>query len=208
MAIHATAVRDPRIGALAKREVASREQIVRMAEAPQLVMTLIAEEWSGRDEEPFVIRPVRVVAVETIFDDRGVLPEERTALFGVALVTELIDTIGTQKWVRGRAVWRVTIAAGDLAFEQRHVGALAKLCALLGVTGEAGLRDTLLREKVARRLFGHRIVAIATSEPLSLVGRSAPVDARCTRVTSEAHAVHRLDARRGFASERNNSVAL
>jgi hypothetical protein len=208
MAIHATAVCDPRIGALAKREVASREQIVRMAEAPGLVVALVAEEWRGRDEEPLVIRPVRVVAIEAAFDDRGVFPEKRSALFRVALITELIDTIGAQKRVRGRTVWRMTITAGDLAFEQRHVGALAKLCALLGVTGEAGLRDTLLREKTARRLFGHRIVAIATSEPLSLVGRSTPVDARCTRVASEAHAVHRLDARSGFASERNNPIAL
>ncbi len=158
--------------------------------------------------EPLVIRPVRVVAVEATFDDRGVLPEEGPTLFGVALITELIDAIGAQKRVRGRTVWRVTIAAGDLAFGQRHVGALAKLCALLGVTGETGLRDTLLPEKAARRLLGHRIVAVATSEPLPLVGRSVPVDARSTRVTSEAHAVHRLDARRGFSRERNHSIAL
>ena len=127
VAVHAAAVENPRIGKSTGREVASREQIVRVAETSELVVALVAEKWSGRNEKPLMVRPVRVVTAEAVFDHWGVLPEERPALFGVTLVTELIDAIGAQQRVRHRAVRRVTIAAGDLAFGQRHVGALAKL---------------------------------------------------------------------------------
>ncbi len=74
MAVHATTVVDPRIGKSTGREVASREQIVGVAKTSGLVVALVAEEWSGRDEERLVIRPVWVMAVETTFDDRGVFP--------------------------------------------------------------------------------------------------------------------------------------
>lgn len=208
MAVHATTVEDSRIGSSTGREVASREQIVGVAETSELVVALVAEKRSGRDEKPLVVRPVRVVAGKAVFDDRGVLPEKRPALFGVTLVTELIDAIGAQQRVGRRTVRRVTIAAGDLAFGQRHVGALSKLRALLGVTAETGLRDILLREQPPRRLLGHRVVAIAASDRLPLMRRSAPVDARATRVTFEAHPVHGLDARRGLARERDDPTAL
>ena len=100
MAVHAAAVENPRIGKSTGREVASREQIVGVAETSELVVALIAEKRSGRNEKPLVVRPVRVMAGKAVFDDRSVLPEERPALFSVALVTELIDAIGAQKWVR------------------------------------------------------------------------------------------------------------
>ena len=115
MAVHATTVEDPRIGTSTGREIASREQIVGVAETSKLVVALVAEKRSGRDEKPLVVRPVRVVAGKAVFDDRGVLPEKRPALFGVTLVTELIDAIGAKQRVRRRTVRRVTIAAGDLA---------------------------------------------------------------------------------------------
>ena len=100
VAIYATAVEDPSIGNSTGREVASREQIVGVAETSALVVALVAEKRSGRNEKSLVVRPVRVVAREAVFDHRGVLPEKRPALFGVTLVTELIDAIGAQKRVR------------------------------------------------------------------------------------------------------------
>ncbi len=47
MAVHATAVEDPRIGTSTGREIASREQIVGVAETSELVVALVAEKRSG-----------------------------------------------------------------------------------------------------------------------------------------------------------------
>ena len=59
---------------------------------------------------------MRVMAQRAVFCYRRMLPEKRSALFGVALVTELIDAIGAQQRIRRRAVWRVTIAADQARF--------------------------------------------------------------------------------------------
>src|SRR5690606_7090665 len=61
--------RHPRLGRVARLDVAG-----------------LAESRSRHLEHVLAQRPVRVVAVHAVLDDRRVLPEERTALVGVARV--------------------------------------------------------------------------------------------------------------------------
>ncbi len=139
MAVHAAAVEDPLIGEISIGEVSPDEEIVGVPESTRLGVALVAEKRRRRDEKLLVVRPVRAMAIETALDHRGVLPEEGSALLGVALVTQLIAGIAAQQRIRGRPVRLVAVAAGDFAFEQRHVGTLSELHALRGVAGEAGL---------------------------------------------------------------------
>jgi len=67
---------------------------------------------------------MRRVAIDAIVANRGVLKQERPALFRMAIVAGLIDTIGLEQWRRrARRAGLVAIDATDLAFEQGHMGA-------------------------------------------------------------------------------------
>src|SRR5512139_2842087 len=61
------------------------------ARVPLLRVARLAEQRSPRGEHAAARRPVRRVAVRAVLGDRRVLPEERTALVGVALVAGLVD---------------------------------------------------------------------------------------------------------------------
>ncbi len=93
MAVHAAAVEDPLIGEISIGEVSPDEEIVGVPESTRLGVALVAEKRRRRDEKLLVVRSVRVMAVEAALDDGGVLPEEGSALLGVAGITQLIDGI-------------------------------------------------------------------------------------------------------------------
>jgi len=208
MAVHATPVEDSLVGKFSRSQIPPRQKVVGVTEAARLVMALIAQKGRGRDEELLVIRAMRIVASQAAFDDRGMLPEKWPALFGVALVTQLIHAVGQQKRPSCRSMRRVTIVAVDLAFEERHVGTLVELRALLRVTREAGFGDALFREKTARSLFGHRVVTIAASQALEFVDRSGPVDTGTARVARKADVVSHRDTRIRLAGERDDLIAI
>lgn len=65
---------------------------------------------------------VWVMAIETVFTHRRVLPKEWTTLLGMTLVAVIVHRIFAQHRFGGSAVRIMAIRTGDLAFAQRHVG--------------------------------------------------------------------------------------
>ena len=110
-----------------------------------------------------------VMAVEATLAHGSVFEQKRPALLGMAAVTHIVDAVGLQQRCGGRAVRVVAIDATDLAFEQRHVGALVELRTLHLVAGKAGLADGFTRRQAVRGKIRHRIVAVAAAQIVILV---------------------------------------
>lgn len=124
-----------------------------------------------------MVRTVRLMAIETIFPDRRMLPNEGTAFFVVALVTQLIDGNILEQW-RGIGTVRImTIDTGHLAFRQRHMRTFIKLYLLLLVAGETGLIDILFAQQALLRQFRHWIVAIAARQIVDGMDGTRPIQA-------------------------------
>ena len=150
-------------------------------------VTLLAQERQRRDEQLLVIRAVRLVAVQAALAHRRVLPQERAALLRVTAGAELIHVVAAQQRIGRRAVRVVTVDAGDLPLEQRHVRALAELGALRGVTAEAGLVRVLEPEQRLIRGLRHRVVAVAARQSAHLVRRAGPEDERARAMALRWH---------------------
>ena len=139
-----------------------------------------------------MIRTVRKVAVETTVHHRSVFPEKRTALLGVALVTQLVHRVGTEQRLGDRAVGVVAVRAGDLALVEGHVGAFSEVHPLLGMAGEAGARGATSGLEIGNGVFADGVVAVAAGEIQGFVGGAHPVDAFATRMARETSPVHAL----------------
>ena len=59
---------------------------------PDICMTLLAQLWPLLVQQCLVVRTMDTVAQCAIFADRGMLPQERTALFSMTGITVLINT--------------------------------------------------------------------------------------------------------------------
>ena len=103
------------------------------------VVALLTQVRTRPDEELVVVGPVRLMTVQAALAHRRVFPEERSPLFGVTGVADLVDGIGIQQRPGRRAVRVVAVDAGHFAFGQRHVRAPAELGALLLVALVTGL---------------------------------------------------------------------
>jgi hypothetical protein len=102
------------------------------------VVALLTQIGTRPDEELVVVGTMRLMTVETTLADGRVFPEERSPLFGVTRVANLVHGIEVQKSAGRLAVRAVAVDAGHLSFGQRHVRTPAKLGALLLVTLVAG----------------------------------------------------------------------
>ena len=76
-------------------------------------MALLAQVGLPGDQQVLVVRTMRRVTIAAIFLDGGVLPQERTPFFGVAVVALFIDGIADQVGWPGPAVRLVAIRAGQ-----------------------------------------------------------------------------------------------
>ena len=74
-------------------------------------VTLLTQVRLARNQQVFVIGTVGIVAVGAILLDRGVFPQERPALFGVAVIALFIDRVANQVRRPGAAMGVVAIAA-------------------------------------------------------------------------------------------------
>src|SRR5687767_7137409 len=85
-------------------------------------VTPLAEHRLLRDEHPIVVRPVRIVAAGAVLASGRVLPQEGTALLGVATGTALVDGVANLEHADVGGPMRV-VAAGTvhLSFAHRHV---------------------------------------------------------------------------------------
>ena len=150
------------------------------------VVALLTQVRTRPNEQLVMVGTMRLMTVETTFANRRVFPEERSPLFGVTRVANLVHGIEVQKRAGRRAVRVVAVDAGHLAFGQRHVRTLAKLGALLLVTLETGLRDALPGLETGGRQLLHGIVAIGAGKITLRVRRSGPVQAIATLVAVQA----------------------
>jgi len=103
-------------------------------------MAIVAKVRSLLFQQLVVIPAMGDVAAHAIFRNWGMLVQERAALFGVALVAEIVDGVGFQALAAERSMRVMTIAAGNLAFLDRMVGLSAGFRLDIFVAGEAQLR--------------------------------------------------------------------
>src|SRR5437588_11954457 len=91
-------------------------------------MAALAEHRKLRDEHSIVVRTVRVVARITGLSYRGVVPQERTALFRMAADAHLVDPVADLQHSNVRRSVRVVARrAIHLRLAQRHVTRPLKL---------------------------------------------------------------------------------
>ena len=87
-----------------------------------------------------MIRSVNLgMAVEAVGRCRRVLPQERAALLGVALIAGLVDGVLHQLRVGRRAVGIMAIGADHLALAEGMTGTAETLCPLVLMAGEADI---------------------------------------------------------------------
>ena len=79
-----------------------------------------------------MVGAVRLMAIQAAFANRGMAENKRAALFGMTLKANLINRTRLQERIRRAAMRIMTVAASHLAFEERHMRALAELHALRG----------------------------------------------------------------------------
>ena len=115
------------------------------------------------------------------------------ALFGVALIADLVDAIRFEQWLGCRAMRVMAVDTAHLAFWQGHVGALLEVGPLLWVTGGAGLGDVFSTQCATERLLHHRVVAVAAGDLVVVVGRADPVQALPALVAAQTLRILLLD---------------
>lgn len=104
---------------------------------PRIQMTRLAEPRSILRQKLFVIRTMRLMAVQAIFANRWVLPQERPAFFRMAFIALLVYRICDDHFRRERAVRIVTARTCHEPFANRMVGRPLDLGSNIVVTSAA-----------------------------------------------------------------------
>src|SRR5262245_49451793 len=142
-----------------------------------------------RHEHLVVVRAVRVVAVEAVLPDRGVLPEERAALLRMALEAQLVGHLGLDHLGLAAVVGVVAAAARHQAFTHGVMRRPERLRADRGVARVAGvglLRRLELALVALERM--HR-VAVGARDAAPVVHAADPRRVALLLVTLEARGV-------------------
>jgi len=107
-------------------------------------------------QHPVVDRAVRVVTRAAGLPAGGVIPQERTALLGMAREAGFVDVVAHLQQLHVRGAVRVVAArAGHLSFANRHVHGALRLLHLHLVAGAA---EGELVNRFQLRLLGDRLV--------------------------------------------------
>src|SRR5215471_1030096 len=134
-------------------------------------------------------RAVRVVAIETVFAHRRVLPKKWTTLLGMALVASIVHRVRAQHRLGSSAVRIMAVRTGDLAFAQRHVGREIILGAAIFVTLVAGVwSESGLQLEFAGHLF-HDGVAIRAHQSARLVRAAVPISPGASLMAGETDGI-------------------
>src|ERR1043165_246454 len=105
----------------------------------QRAVARLAEPRPRNLEHEVVGRAVGVVTVRAVLPHRGVLEQERSALFGVALVAGVIGGRLLEQRIAEASMRVMAAAAGHLSFAHRHVRGAPDLGALVLVALGAGV---------------------------------------------------------------------
>ena len=169
---------------------------------PALRMTTLAEQWRAARQHRGMVGSMGVVTRGAVFGYRGVLPQEWTALFGVALIAGVVDCLPREHRVRGRTVRAVTASAGDFPLAQwmrirfQRI-AFPERMALITFVGLGRHAE----HGVAR---GVNLVAAGARHPIVVVWSTMPRKPGIGLVAPEAHSILCLDARSGVGGEAND----
>ncbi len=156
-------------------------------------VALLAKEGRPLREEPGMVASVRLMTQRAVLRHRGVLPEIRPALFGVAGETGVVER-ATDKGEVGRGAMRVVAVAAGHAIQPQGVRIRQEtLRALPRVAAHAGLRLCRLDQHRIVRLVN--LVATDARHAFTLVraARPAITHMRILTVTAETGAVLLLD---------------
>src|SRR5262245_5279600 len=129
------------------------------------------------------------MAIEAIFANRIVLPQERAALLRVTLVAIVVHRIFSQHRFGGAAVRIVTVRAGDLALTDRHMRREVSLRAPVFMTLEAGVRSKSGVQLESAGYILHDRVAVAAHQSARLMRAAVPVSPVAAFVAGETNRV-------------------
>ena len=156
-------------------ECVDRLRISRIAGVPDKIGVALLAQPRPRDlQQEVVDRAVRIVAVEAALAHRGMLPQERAALFRMAFVAIVVDGSLIQKSLAVGPMRIVAAGARHLALANRHVRRAPDFCALVLVTLETRIHLGELGQLELGRHVRHDRVAIRAGEPARFVRAAAP----------------------------------
>src|SRR3972149_5312565 len=121
-------------------------------------MALLAQERAAYLQHAIFRSAVRIMTNRAILAHRRVLPQERTALFGVALIAGFVHRVLGQLRSGGRAVRIVAVGTDHLGFPYGMAGALETLRPLILMAGEADFCLGLLGQD--RVIHADRVMAV------------------------------------------------
>ena len=90
-------------------------------------MALLAKPGFPYGQHARLIGAVGIMAVGAIFPDRLMFPQERTAFFGMTLVTDLVNGVFSQLMRAGGTMGIMTIGTDDLALHHRMMRAFVEV---------------------------------------------------------------------------------
>ena len=148
-------------------------------------VTLLAQGGAAGREQALVDCAVGAVAEAAVLGRRRVLPQERSALFLVALLAAVIDGGLVQAGVPEAAMGIVAVAAGGLALGYGMAGGQQQFRLYPRVASEAGL---LRPGGQCRVLLPVAVVATVAGHAFALVFTTGPVQGAAAAVAAETAA--------------------
>lgn len=150
-------------------------RIIQGAGVPGIQMTRLTKPWPVLRQEFFVIGTMRLVAIQAIFANGRVLPEEGPAFFRMAFIALLVHGVRNDHFRRERSMRVVTTRTGHEPFSNRMMGSSLDLGSNIVVAGAASVfHSGGLQERFVRFKRMHRM-ARYTSQVMLLVHASLPV---------------------------------
>lgn len=202
VAVHAAARQQEPVR-LARRKTGRAEGDTGM---PGRRMTLLAKQWRPVDQQIGIHRTMRLMAIQAVFLDRRMLPQERTPLRRMALVTGLVDRVLFQQHRTEGTVRIVAGATGQLRRGHRMMGELREISPYGLVAAVTYLR--LGRSFQSRIVFGVDRMATDAGQSLALMNAAMPRHSLGILVACEANGIFLRHTRRGIGREERNRRAL
>jgi hypothetical protein len=120
--------------------VVERALIIERPGVSRVGMASLAKERGFGVEQLEMVGTVRLVAIQAVFPDRDVFPEERASLLRVALITLFVDGGLVHQFSFQNAVRIVAIRTGHFSLSDRMMRGPEELRLLLLVAAKTGVR--------------------------------------------------------------------
>lgn len=161
--------------------------ILRDTWVARLRVAALAEQRCALREHARVIRAMRRVAQSTVFTDRCMLPEIRTALLSMTLLTGIVDSQARELCRDGITVHVMAAHAVHFSLQDWMCKSLACFAALYLMAGEADIRlRRCLPDGVYRRVTS---VAVGTGHFVARVSIGMPAETDVALMAGQACAI-------------------